>query len=148
MNTEWQFCRGRLSWLHIYLRSKHNPFSSVVFVFVCVCQERTLVDQIRRAPGVKVKTWSMRRNGQGLGLLWASSMLSAMSGRLWNFQTGMIDWLIDYRRVASSRLSWLVAHPSIFRLFIQGNLMLIYCDLLPKGFKIESKTGVLHTTIR
>ena len=29
--------------------------------------------------------------------------------------------LLKYRKVASSRLSWLVAHPRIFRLFMKGN---------------------------
>ena len=44
---------------------------------------------------------------------------------------------ISYRKVASSRLSWLVAHFHIFRLFMKGNLMLMYCDLWPKSSKIE-----------
>ena len=29
-------------------------------------------------------------------------------------------WSLDYRKVTSSRRSWLVANPSIFRLFIRG----------------------------
>ena len=42
---------------------------------------------------------------------------------------------LTYHKVLSSRLSWLVAHPSIFRLFTKG--MLMYYDLWPKEFKIE-----------
>ena len=44
-----------------------------------------------------------------------------------------------YRKVASSRLSWLVAHPSIFRLFMKGKFdaYVLHCDLWPKEFKIE-----------
>ena len=33
--------------------------------------------------------------------------------------------MYTYRKVVSSRLPQLVAHPSIFRLFMKGNLMLI-----------------------
>ena len=39
-----------------------------------------------------------------------------------------------YCKGGSSRLSRLVAYLSIFR---GGNLMLMYCDLWPKEFKIE-----------
>ena len=42
-----------------------------------------------------------------------------------------------YNRVVSRSTSRLVAQPSIFRLFMKGNLMLMYCDLCPKRSKIE-----------
>ena len=43
----------------------------------------------------------------------------------------------SYHKVASRSTSRLVPHPRIFRLFMKGNLMLMYCDLWPKEFKIE-----------
>ena len=42
-----------------------------------------------------------------------------------------------YRKVVSSRLSRLVAHFQIFRLFMKGKFEAYYCDLWAKGFKIE-----------
>ena len=43
--------------------------------------------------------------------------------------------MIDYRKVVNSRLSRLVAHPSIFKLFMKGKFDAY--DLWPKEFKIE-----------
>ena len=50
-------------------------------------------------------------------------------------------WLLVYRKVASSRLSWLVAHPSIFRMFIMGEIWCscTYCDLWSKFSKLNSR---------
>ena len=43
-----------------------------------------------------------------------------------------------YRKVASSRLSWLVAHFKDFQTAYEtGNLMFMYCDLWPKELKVE-----------
>ena len=44
---------------------------------------------------------------------------------------------ILYSKVAGSRLSWLVEHPSISDWLWRENLMLMYCDLWSKEFKIE-----------
>ena len=35
----------------------------------------------------------------------------------------------EYRKIASSRVSRLVAHFQIFRRLMKGNLILMYCDL-------------------
>ena len=47
-----------------------------------------------------------------------------------------------YCKVASNRLSWLVAHLSIFRLFMKGKFdAYVPCYLWPKEFKIEYLVG-------
>ena len=48
-----------------------------------------------------------------------------------SFWIGCLIWWTSYRKVASSRLSRLVAHLRIFKLFMKGKID------LPKEFKIE-----------
>ena len=52
-----------------------------------------------------------------------------------------LRYSIFYRKVASSRLSWLVAHSGIFRLFSKGKFDAHALSPLVKEFKLEWQTS-------
>ena len=59
------------------------------------------------------KATELRNTAAGYGNCWHFKALLPMATRMSSKK--------DYRKVPSSRLSWLVAHPRIFRLFMKGN---------------------------